>query len=71
MSTIMQAPRDDLLPPKEDPFTQEALKAYDGSDPDKPVYVAIKGTSSVLVSLSSIELFAFPPPYIPSILSHT
>ena len=39
----MQAPRDDLLPPKEDPFTQEALKAYDGSDPDKPVYVAIKG----------------------------
>jgi membrane-associated progesterone receptor component len=42
-TTIMQAERTDLAPPKEDPFTQEELKAFDGNDPDKPVYVAIKG----------------------------
>ncbi|KAF9482090.1 cytochrome b5 [Pholiota conissans] len=40
----MQAPRDDLLPPKDDPFTTAELKAFDGSDPTKPIYVAIKGT---------------------------
>jgi len=44
MTTIMQPERTDVPPPKEDPFTQEALKAFDGSDPAKPVYVAIKGT---------------------------
>ena len=40
---IMQAPRDDLLPPKDDPFTLEELRQYDGSDPTKPIYVSIKG----------------------------
>lgn len=44
-SSIMQPERTDLDPPKNDPFTQEQLKAYDGSDPSKPVYVAIKGSS--------------------------
>jgi len=44
LKTIMQAPRDDLAPPKDDPFTLEQLKQYDGSDPKKPIYVAIKGT---------------------------
>jgi membrane-associated progesterone receptor component len=29
--------------PKDDPFTAEELAQYDGSDDDKPVYVAIKG----------------------------
>jgi len=43
-NTIMQAPREDLPPPKDDPFTLEELKAFDGSDTSKPVYVAIKGT---------------------------
>jgi membrane-associated progesterone receptor component len=43
LKTIMQAPRDDLAPPKDDPFTLEQLKQYDGSDPAKPIYVAIKG----------------------------
>jgi len=43
-NTIMQAPREDLIPPKDDPFTLEELKAFDGSDASKPVYVAIKGT---------------------------
>jgi hypothetical protein len=41
---MMQPERTDLDPPKNDPFTQEQLKAYDGTDASKPVYVAIKGT---------------------------
>ncbi|KAI0338290.1 progesterone binding protein [Trametopsis cervina] len=40
----MQAARTDLAPPKDDPFTQEQLKEFDGSDSSKPIYVAIKGT---------------------------
>ncbi|KAF7980341.1 hypothetical protein HWV62_38771 [Athelia sp. TMB] len=44
LKTIMQAPRDDLAPPKDDPFTLEQLKQFDGSDSSKPIYVAIKGT---------------------------
>ncbi|KAF9257217.1 cytochrome b5 [Marasmius fiardii PR-910] len=40
----MQPPRTDLAPPKDDPFTQEQLKEFDGSDPAKPIYVSIKGT---------------------------
>lgn len=42
--TIMQPPREDLAPPKDDPYTLEQLKAFDGSDPSKPIYVSIKGT---------------------------
>ncbi|KAK7692184.1 hypothetical protein QCA50_003807 [Cerrena zonata] len=42
--TIMQAARTDLDPPKDDPFTMEQLKEFDGSNADKPIYVAIKGT---------------------------
>ncbi|KAI0694284.1 cytochrome b5-like heme/steroid binding domain-containing protein [Cytidiella melzeri] len=42
--TIMQAARTDLAPPKDDPFTLEQLKEFDGSEPSKPIYVAIKGT---------------------------
>ena len=41
--TIMQPARTDLDPPKEDPFTLEQLKEFDGSDPSKPLYVSIKG----------------------------
>ncbi|KAF8980974.1 progesterone binding protein [Cyathus striatus] len=40
----MQAPRDDLQPPKDDPFTSAQLREYDGSNASKPIYVAIKGT---------------------------
>ncbi|KAF8658386.1 hypothetical protein AX16_001995 [Volvariella volvacea WC 439] len=43
-TTMMQPPRDDLAPPKDDPYTPEQLAQYDGSDPSKPIYVAIKGT---------------------------
>ncbi|KAJ7457719.1 cytochrome b5 [Mycena latifolia] len=44
VKTIMQAPREDLAPPKDDPFTLDQLKEFDGSDPAKPIYVSIKGT---------------------------
>lgn len=43
LKSIMQAPRDDLAPPKDDPFTTEELKKYDGTDSSKPILVAIKG----------------------------
>ncbi|GLB44980.1 putative cytochrome b5 family protein [Lyophyllum shimeji] len=44
LKSIMQAPREDLAPPKDDPYTTEELKQYDGSNPSLPIYVAIKGT---------------------------
>ncbi|KAK7002182.1 putative steroid-binding protein 3 [Favolaschia claudopus] len=44
VKSIMQAPRDDLAPPKDDPFTLAQLKEFDGSNPSKPIYVSIKGT---------------------------
>ncbi|KAL9932696.1 hypothetical protein V8E36_008395 [Tilletia maclaganii] len=31
-------------PPKDDPFTPAQLAEFDGTDPSKPVYVAVKGT---------------------------
>ena len=43
LKTVMQAPRDDLDPPKNDPFSQRDLAQYDGSDDTKPIYVSIKG----------------------------
>lgn len=43
LKTIMQPARDDLHPPKDDPYTTEELKKYDGSTPELPIYVAIKG----------------------------
>ena len=44
LKSVMQAAREDLAPPKDDPYTTEQLKQYDGSDPSKPIYVAIKGS---------------------------
>jgi len=61
-NTIMQAPREDLIPPKDDPFTLEELKAFDGSDASKPVYVAIKGASS-----SSLPPSFYPNSYVPTL----
>ena len=43
LKSVMQAAREDLAPPKDDPYTTEQLKEFDGSDPTKPIYVAIKG----------------------------
>ena len=40
---IMQSPSDNLTQPLGVPYTQEQLKEFDGSDPSKPIYVAIKG----------------------------
>ncbi|KAF7310197.1 Cytochrome B5 [Mycena indigotica] len=40
----MQPARDDLEPPKDDPFTLAQLEAFSGADPAKPIYVSIKGT---------------------------
>lgn len=48
----MQAPRIDLAPPKDDPISTEELKQFDGSDPSKPIYVAIKGTIQFFLILS-------------------
>ena len=39
----MQPERTDLAPPKDDPFTTEDLKQYDGTDSSKPILVAVKG----------------------------
>ncbi|KAF5376277.1 hypothetical protein D9615_008515 [Tricholomella constricta] len=44
LKSIMQAPREDLAPPKDDPYTTEELKQYNGSNRNLPIYVAIKGT---------------------------
>ena len=41
--SIMQPPKEGLNPPKDDIFTKEELAKYDGSDPEKPIYVGIKG----------------------------
>lgn len=43
---VMQSERTDLAPPKDDKYTLEELKQYDGNDPAKPIYVAIKGMYS-------------------------
>src|SRR6266576_5374310 len=44
LKSVMQPPRTDLEDPKDDPFTPEELREYDGSIPGKPIYVAIKGS---------------------------
>jgi membrane-associated progesterone receptor component len=56
LKTIMQPPRDDLDPPKDDPFTLDQLKQFDGSDNSKPIYVSIKGLSSCVRWWSSYSL---------------
>jgi len=43
-SSTMQPASDNLAGPLDVPYTQEQLKEFDGSDPSKPIYVAIKGT---------------------------
>ena len=40
--TVMQPENPELAPPRDDPFTAEQLKEFDGSDESKPIYVAIK-----------------------------
>ncbi|KAI0342385.1 progesterone binding protein [Trametopsis cervina] len=40
----MQAPRADLDPPRDEPFTLAQLTQFNGEDTSKPIYLAIKGT---------------------------
>ena len=51
LKSVMQTAREDLAPPKDDPYTTEELKQYDGSDSTKPIYVAIKGLLFVFFSM--------------------
>ncbi len=67
-TTIMQSERTDLEPPKDDPFTQEQLRAYNGTDPSKPVYLAIKGT--FVLSAASPHHTITPSPVTRPSLSH-
>jgi hypothetical protein len=67
-TTIMQPARTDLEPPKDDPFTQEQLGAYNGTDPSKPVYLAIKGT--FVLSAASPHHTIAPSPVTRPLLSH-
>ena len=68
-ATIMQAERTDLAPAKDDPFTQEELKAFDGKDPGKPVYVAIKGLSCPLPSIPDSIPCSLYPFFAPAFLT--
>lgn len=55
LKSVMQPPRTNLEDPKDDPFTPEELRQYDGSIPGKPIYVAIKGsyyTRSIILQYS-------------------
>jgi len=49
---IMQPPNENLAEPLDIPYTQEQLREFDGSDPLKPIYVAIKGIVAFSCSLS-------------------
>lgn len=51
LKTIMQPPRDDLVPAKDNLFTLKELEQYNGSDASKPIYVAIKGLFSSTLTL--------------------
>ncbi|KAI5301862.1 hypothetical protein KEM55_001471 [Ascosphaera atra] len=42
--SIMSTEAKDLAPPKDDPITVEQLAKCDGTNPDYPTYLAIKGT---------------------------
>lgn len=51
LKSVMQPPRTDLEDSKDDPFTPEELRVYDGSVPGNPIYVAIKGSCYVFIWL--------------------
>lgn len=50
--SIMQPPNENLAEPLNIPYTQEQLRQFDGSDPSKPIYVAIKGIVASSCDLS-------------------
>jgi len=58
LKTVME-PRADLEEPRNEPFTKEQLGEFDGSDDEKPIYVAIKGCYLTMnVYLSTHFLFS-------------
>ncbi len=58
--SVMQPAQTDLAPPKDDPFTLEQLKEFDGTDPTKPIYVAIKGAYPLPFRFTAPEFNANP-----------
>ncbi|KAH6873489.1 cytochrome b5-like heme/steroid binding domain-containing protein [Coprinopsis sp. MPI-PUGE-AT-0042] len=44
LETVTQPPVAGLDPPKDNPYSVEQLKDYDGEDLSKPIYVTVKGT---------------------------
>ncbi|KAG8895205.1 hypothetical protein FRC01_012509, partial [Tulasnella sp. 417] len=40
--TIMSPPKEDLPPPKSDPFTLDELTRFNGTDESLPIYVSIR-----------------------------
>jgi len=59
LKTVMQPPRMDLAPPKDDPFTIEQLREFDGTDGSKPIYVAIKGWFIVVKMITPQIMFLY------------
>lgn len=47
-----EAPEGNTGPAGEKVFTPEELKQYDGTDPEKPIYVAVKGGATLVVALT-------------------
>lgn len=54
--SVMQPPNDNLAGPLDVPYTQEQLKEFDGSDPSKPIYVAIKGMVAFFPNLPPLMI---------------
>lgn len=54
--SVMQSPSDNLADPLDVPYTQEQLKEFDGSDPSKPIYVAIKGMVAFFPNLPPLMI---------------
>jgi len=50
--SVMQPPNKNLAESLDVPYTREQLKEFDGSDPSKPIYVAIKGIVVFSFSIS-------------------
>ena len=59
LKTVMQSPRMDLAPPKDDPFTIEQLSEFDGTDLSKPIYVAIKGWFIIVKMITPQIIFLY------------
>jgi hypothetical protein len=67
--SVMSAPRTDLAPPRDDPFTLEQLKEYDGKTQGKPIYVAVKGSLHYKSSL--VHAVCFPQTPVSTLLPRT